>query len=176
MPKENRKRGRREEEKRKRGEHEPGQANRSKRARSEVKPMSGIVHSGAEQSHTLPEQDQTRPGELPFYGLLDEDEQSYFKRVDTVLELNQFDNAGGRDLFIANVYREANGKELKLASSQSCSRFMERLIQLSTPSRLKTLFQKFSGQYCSSPSGLGSLTDALQFSQPRSTSLCLSLL
>jgi nucleolar protein 9 len=44
------------------------------------------------------------------------------------------------------VYKEADGKELKIANSQSCSRLMERLILLSTPIQLKGLFKKFSSQ------------------------------
>lgn len=87
-----------------------------------------------------------RPGDMPFYGLLDEDEQEYFKRADSILELNQFADAEERHIFLANVYKETRGKELKLANSQSCSRLMERLILMSTPDQLKALFQKFSGQ------------------------------
>ncbi|MBE7182397.1 MAG: hypothetical protein INR71_14535, partial [Terriglobus roseus] len=86
------------------------------------------------------------PGDAPFVGLLDEEEQEYFKRADDMLELNQFEGPDERSLFLANVYREADGKELKLANSQSCSRLLERLILLSTPDQLKNLFQKFSGQ------------------------------
>lgn len=82
--------------------------------------------------------------ERPFYGLLDEQEQEYFKRTENLLELNQFDDPEERKLFVENVYREAEGKELKLACSQSCSRLMERLIMLSDPDQLKHLFQQFN--------------------------------
>jgi nucleolar protein 9 len=81
-----------------------------------------------------------------FFGTLDEQEQEYFKRADDMLETNSFGDHEERSLFIANVYREADGKELKIAQSQSCSRLMERLIQLSSPAQLKTLFQRFSGK------------------------------
>lgn len=87
-----------------------------------------------------------RPPAIHFYGMLDDEEQEYFKRADSMLELNQFANAEERNLFLASVYKEANGKELKIANSQSCSRLLERLICISTPSQLKTLFQKFTGQ------------------------------
>ena len=86
------------------------------------------------------------PLDKPFFGMLDEEEQEYFKHADEMLELNQFDDAESRKLFLENVWREADGKELKIANSQSCSRLMERLIQLSTPEQLKGLFQKFSGK------------------------------
>jgi nucleolar protein 9 len=87
-----------------------------------------------------------QPGEMPFYGMLDDGEQEYFKKADELLELNDFSDPDDRTTFLANVYKEAEGKELKLANSQSCSRLMERLIQLSTPAQLKALFQKFSTQ------------------------------
>ena len=150
MPKEHRKRGRRAEGKRKREEEEEeNDAATSKRQKSENEEgeVEIIVDHGDE---TGPQDDHTeyfpRPGHLPFYGLLDEDEQEYFKRADSMLELNQFADAEERNLFLANVYKEASGKELKMANSQSCSRLMERLILLSTPAQLKNLFQKFRGQ------------------------------
>ena len=147
MPKENRKRGRREERKRKRTEYEDGDYpaqkqnwNEGGREQLELVPDNGDYLGTQEYDGT------TGTTEAPFYGLLDEDEQAYFKRADTLLELNQFANDEERSLFLAGVYREANGKELKIACSQSCSRFLERLIRVSTPRQLKVLFQKFSEQ------------------------------
>ncbi|TQS32539.1 hypothetical protein Golomagni_07143, partial [Golovinomyces magnicellulatus] len=52
-------------------------------------------------------------------------------------------------MFLESVYKEAEGKELKLASSQSCSRLMERLIQLSTTSQKKHLFEAFGSHFLS---------------------------
>lgn len=85
--------------------------------------------------------------DTPFFGMLDEEEQEYFKHADEMLEMNQFEDSEQRQLFLGNVWREAEGKELKIANSQSCSRLMERLIQLSTPAQLKGLFQRFYGKY-----------------------------
>jgi nucleolar protein 9 len=85
--------------------------------------------------------------ERPFFGLLEDEEQEYFRRADELLELNDFPSAEERSLFLANVYKEAEGKELKIANSQSCSRLMERLILLSTPEQKKKLFGKFSGHF-----------------------------
>ena len=152
MPKAHRKRGRREEKKRKREEEEEedqdqDQAVPSKRQKS--LDAEEEVDNGDAAAQPLEGYSEyaSRPGDLPFYGLLDEDEQEYFKKADSMLELNQFTDADERNLFLANVYKEASGKELKIANSQSCSRLMERLILLSTPGQLKNLFQKFSGQY-----------------------------
>lgn len=147
MPKENRKRGRREEKKRKREEEEyDGLPKRQKSQDAEEEIEIGEDSYGGgigEQGGHVP---YAGPGELQFYGLLDDDEQEYFKRADSMLEVNQFADPEERNLFLANVYKEATGKELKIANSQSCSRLMERLILLSKPSQLKTLFRKFSGQ------------------------------
>ena len=147
MPKEHRKRGRREEQKRKREETEyEGSAKRLKS--QEAEEVEGAIENidengaGYDESYTS----NLGLGNLPYYGILDEEEQEYFKRADSMLELNQFADPEERNLFLANVYKEASGKELKIANSQSCSRLMERLISLSTPSQLKALFQKFSGQ------------------------------
>ncbi|CAK7568234.1 MAG: Nucleolar protein 9 [Sporothrix epigloea] len=85
-------------------------------------------------------------GETEFFGLLTDSEHEYFRRADELLELNDF--AGGdaeRNIFLANVFREARGKELKVASSQSCSRLMERLIQVASIRQKKRLFVAFRG-------------------------------
>ncbi|KAK7521439.1 pyridoxal phosphate-dependent transferase [Phyllosticta citriasiana] len=150
MPKENRKRGRRDERKKRKLDHiapedDAHQTKRYKAQDQDDRPaLSEPVvddHQNAEFSAHPP------PGEVVFYGMLDDEEQDYFKRADEMLELNQFGDAEERALFLANVYREADGKELKIANSQSCSRLMERLIQLSDATQLKNLFKKFSGHF-----------------------------
>ena len=149
MPKEHKKRGKREEKKRKREADQSIIEQSPKRHRSNTGEEDVEIKLDIDPSQYGGEEGfdgRPRPGEMPFYGMLDEEEQEYFKRADTMLELNQFPNPEERELFLANVYTEVNGKELKLANSQSCSRLMERLILSSTPDQLKTLFQKFSGQ------------------------------
>ena len=141
MPKERKKRGRREVEKRKRQEENLEFA--TKRQKSEH--LNDNEEDG-NQASLMNDHDLTVPGEIPFYGLLDEDEQEYFKRAGSILEMNQFPNDEERHLFLDSVYKEAQGKELKIANSHSCSSSLERLIKLSTPDQLKALFQTFSGQ------------------------------
>lgn len=149
MPKENKKRGRREERKKRKHEHRHVE-DESQSKRTRLDDQNDYVALGGEPAENFggEQPDQTRPDEdMVFYGMLDEEEQEYFKRADELLELNQFEDPESRSLFLANVYREADGKELKLANSQSCSRLMERLIQLSDTKQLKNLFQKFSGHF-----------------------------
>ena len=147
MPKEKKKRGRRDEKKRRReDENKDGYLEKKQRTESMEKDYIEILvdddpTNGHYEYHT-----DRRLGELPYYGLLDEEEQAYFKRADTMLELNQFGTEEERELFVNSVFREANGKELKIANSQSCSRFLERLIQVSKPDQLKILFRKFNGK------------------------------
>ena len=144
MPRELKKRGRRGEEKKRKLEEENDELAHQKRQRvDETAEQQDYVPLGQDGAY---QDGEGQFGDKPFYGMLDEDEQEYFKRADEMLETNNFNDPEERTLFLANVYREANGKELKIANSQSCSRLMERLIQLSTPAQLKTLFQKFSGK------------------------------
>ncbi|KAI4165028.1 MAG: hypothetical protein LQ342_001304 [Letrouitia transgressa] len=145
MPKQYRKRGRREEKKRKR-EQEVDSVD-FKRKKSEYGNEAQISSFSEERPNAAVDSCAQKTGETPFYGLLDDQEQEYFKKAESLLEFNQFSDAEERDLFLVNVYREASGKELKVASSQSCSRLMERLIVLSNSSQVKKLFQTFSGQF-----------------------------
>lgn len=138
MPKEHRKRGRRDDQKKRKRDADDDAA--SKRHKPDDVDLEQPQHGPDELS---------RPGEVQFYGMLDDDEQEYFKKADEMLELNQFDTPQDRAMFLKSVYAEADGKELKIANSQSCSRLLERLILLSTPDQLKNLFQKFNGQYVS---------------------------
>ncbi|PNP44550.1 hypothetical protein TGAMA5MH_03680 [Trichoderma gamsii] len=92
---------------------------------------------------------QGGPGEREFFGMLADDEQEYFRRADEMLELNQFPTPEERDTFLQSVFREAKGKECKIASSQSCSRLMERLIQLADTAQKKQLFEAFGGHFLS---------------------------
>ncbi|KAF1810627.1 ARM repeat-containing protein [Eremomyces bilateralis CBS 781.70] len=86
-------------------------------------------------------------GAMPFYGLLDESEQAYFKSADEQLEANTFADPEERAVFLTNVFREAKGKEIKIASSQGVSRLLERMILLSSSDQLKALFRAFSGNF-----------------------------
>jgi nucleolar protein 9 len=164
MPKENRKRGRRAEEKKRKldvSHHDDGDSvpkrtkHRGDDSHQNLDISADYVPLHAHDAHRDEEMGEDQqyeagsgnPADNPFYGLLDEEEQEYFHKAGDLLELNEFPSPDERDSFLASIYREADGKELKIANSQSCSRLLERLIQLSTPQQLKTLFQKFKGKY-----------------------------
>ncbi|RFU36225.1 hypothetical protein B7463_g143, partial [Scytalidium lignicola] len=161
MPKENKKRGRREQKKLKRSRDEDeDEVNVRKRQKSQepqqeldliaVDNVEGLEGAPAEIPYDGTdnwEGGEEGASQRPFYGNLEDEEQEYFRHSDELLELNDFPSDEERSLFLANVYREAEGKELKLACSQSCSRLMERLILLSNPDQKKKLFGKFSGNF-----------------------------
>ena len=86
------------------------------------------------------EQDETQ-----FYGLLEPQEQEYYANVNNKIVANDFDSPEDRATFIKAVHRETEDKEIKVASSQSCSRYLEKIIMLSTPEQLRRLFSKFLG-------------------------------
>jgi len=144
MPKDNKKRGRRSHEKKRKLDDPDVEEPQSKRQR----------HHDADFLPLAEDEDweQTLLPEMPFYGMLDESEQNYFRQADERLELNDFTDPEDRSLFLANVFQEAEGKELKMACSQSSSRLLERLIQLSTTAQLRQLFSKFDGQSVFIPS------------------------
>ncbi|KAF7547614.1 hypothetical protein G7Z17_g7602 [Cylindrodendrum hubeiense] len=145
MPKPRTKRGAgREERKRKRREEpEPKDSNDNESKRQRTTDEGQEFEDEATGIH------QNGFGEKEFFGMLAEEEQEYFRRADELLELNQFPTTEERDVFLLNVYKEAEGKELKLASSQSCSRLMERLIQLANTAQKKHLFESFAGHFLS---------------------------
>ncbi|KAI1483673.1 ARM repeat-containing protein [Daldinia eschscholtzii] len=82
-----------------------------------------------------------------FFGMLSDQEQEYFRSVDEQLDIDDFPSQEERQLYLASVFAEAQGKELKLACSQSCSRLMERLILMSNTRQKKKLFTQFSGHF-----------------------------
>ena len=85
--------------------------------------------------------------EREFFGMLSDEEQDYFRSVDEQLDIDDFPSQEERDLYLAGVFTEAQGKELKLACSQSCSRLMERLILMSNTRQKKKLFEQFAGHF-----------------------------
>lgn len=92
---------------------------------------------------------QAAEPEREFFGMLTDEEQEYFRSADEKLETNDFESDEDRGYFLQSVYTEAVGKELKLASSQSCSRLMERLILLSNTRQKKRLFEAFADHFVS---------------------------
>ncbi|KAF2747500.1 PLP-dependent transferase [Sporormia fimetaria CBS 119925] len=147
MPKEHQKRGRRGADKKRKRDHEEPEPDSKRHKQHDDEAQEDTAAYHGEEYHDGAIEGVPIPEPMPFYGMLDEEEQEYFKKADELLELNQFDSPEDRALFLESVYREAEGKELKIANSQSCSRLMERLILLSTPTQLKTLFRSFSGHF-----------------------------
>ncbi|KAI1339872.1 ARM repeat-containing protein [Xylariaceae sp. FL0016] len=85
------------------------------------------------------------PIDREFFGMLSDQEQEYFRSVDEQLDIDDFQSQEDRQIYLASVFAEAKGKELKLACSQSCSRLMERLILMSNTRQKKLLFEQFAG-------------------------------
>ncbi|KAL9622780.1 MAG: hypothetical protein Q9160_002899 [Pyrenula sp. 1 TL-2023] len=159
MPQEKKKRGRREQQKQKRkhSEASPADAISKKQhldnkgasdrnakpgiqdAEDTYDPSADFVGLGLDRT--------SWPKESSFFGLLDEEEQAYYANANSKLELDDFESPEDRALFVDAVYRESDGKELKIACSQSCSRYLERLILISKSVQLKSLWSKFRGHF-----------------------------
>ncbi|RPB18952.1 ARM repeat-containing protein [Terfezia boudieri ATCC MYA-4762] len=140
MPKEKKKRGRRAEEARRKQEGEV------KHADIDI-PMEFYDAPGQGTGDIGYTQDAEVVDGPPFFGLLDEQEQECFRVQDELLKANAFETEDDRTAFVNNFFREADGKELKLANSQGCSRLLEKMMSLATPKQLKGLFQKCNGNF-----------------------------
>ena len=167
MPRENQKRGRRAEQKAqkedtKRQHDEPSEAPSAKRMKpstdadadtnTDANQTSDLYHENADYIPFETEDQQedagnVNSGDAVFFGLLDADESEYFSRANELLEANQFADAEEKNIFIESVYQEADGKELKIACSQGCSRLMEKLISMSDIRQLRRVFSKFIGHF-----------------------------
>jgi nucleolar protein 9 len=162
MPREQQKRGRRAEKKAEKDESkrkfeeapDAPVAKRLKPSADEADETNNAAGFEENEDYISLDQGEKPEGEVPddsgdmvFYGLLDEEESEYFSRANEMLELNQFQDAEERSLFVDSVYSEASGKELKIACSQGCSRLMEKLISMSNPQQLRRIFSKFIGHF-----------------------------
>lgn len=93
-------------------------------------------------------EDDTNAGEFvrdnrsSFFGLLDRQELEYFKNAESILATNSLNN-DEQDVFIENLFAEANGKELKLATNQICSKLLERMINLANTDQLMQIVRAF---------------------------------
>lgn len=87
--------------------------------------------------------------EREFFGMLTDEEQEFFRTADEQIEKGDFESDQERQYMLDALFTQAEGKELKLASSQSCSRLMERLILLSNTRQKKKLFEAFAGHFVS---------------------------
>ncbi|KAI0205941.1 pumilio-family RNA binding repeat domain-containing protein [Astrocystis sublimbata] len=116
-------------------------------AGDEAPQFDNIVDDGYEQPDASGAAALPPPPEREFFGMLSDPEQEYFRSVDEQLDIDNFPSQEERQLFLASVFAEAQGKELKLACSQSCSRLMERLILMSNTRQKKKLFQQFAGHF-----------------------------
>lgn len=82
-----------------------------------------------------------------FFGILDREELEYFKQTESTLSIDAFESTEAKQHFVTSVIEEAKGKELKLVTSQICSKLMERLILDCNDEQLKSIFQAFNGVF-----------------------------
>jgi nucleolar protein 9 len=151
MPRENKQRGRRGDKKRKLEENSKDVSSKRRRSTPEDgrdgHDEGGIIVHGDAGGDFIGFGVRPEVTEAPFLGLLAQEDQDYYANVNNKLTLNDFETREDRSEFIDAVYRESNGKELRIASSQSSSRYLEIVIMLSNPQQLKGLFQKFLGNF-----------------------------
>lgn len=135
MPKEVRKRGRRAEEERKkeRIEAETAEAEAAAQAQQEYEERQAAKAEAA--------------AAMAFYGLVSDQESEYFKSAESTLAADAFGSPEERLGFVASVFEEARGKELKLMTNQICSKLVERLILLASDAQLSQFLRVFEGHF-----------------------------
>lgn len=102
-------------------------------------------NDNSNQDNFNPEPETT--SDLPFFGLVDSNELTYFHQAEQTLSLDTFGSPEEKAMFISSVFQEAKGKELKLVTNQICSKLMERLILHSTLKQIYQLFNAFNGRF-----------------------------
>ena len=97
MPKENKRRGRRDEKKneRKRKRREEAETENIMKKQKFEDEADFITLAGRQIEDDGNQENIGGMQEMPFYGLLNESEQEYFRRADEMLELNQFNSPEG---------------------------------------------------------------------------------
>ncbi|QLL33479.1 hypothetical protein HG536_0E03900 [Torulaspora globosa] len=80
-----------------------------------------------------------------FFGILDRDELEYFKQTEATLAMDAFESPEEKSHFVTRVFEEFQGKELKLVTSQICSKLVERVILNCNDDQLKAIFKACNG-------------------------------
>lgn len=145
MPRELKKRGRRVVPRNKEANGHDGPP--TKKRRTEEPQLSFTVNGDAGDDFITfgegHDNDEQNDQQAIFYGLLSEEEQEYYANVNNKISANDFKDDEDKANFIEAVHRESAGKEIKVASSQSSSRYLETIMRLSTANQLRSLFLAF---------------------------------
>ncbi|KAJ2904581.1 putative pumilio-family RNA binding repeat domain-containing protein [Zalerion maritima] len=156
MPKKRSKRNEiREERKRKRQEREDEQETTQAPQSNKPDKKRRIDSISGEVPTTYPEDEDVflagaAQPEAEYFGQLDDSETSTFHHIDSTLrDHDSLATSADVEGHVEMAFSYADGKELKLACSQSFSRFLERLIWLSNTEQKKSLLKKFAGHYMS---------------------------
>lgn len=80
-----------------------------------------------------------------FFGILEREELEYFKQTEATLAMDAFESSEEKQRFVTNIIEEFQGKELKLVTSQICSKLMERIVLFCDDLQLKAIFKSFNG-------------------------------
>ena len=79
---------------------------------------------------------------------LDEQTFGYFKRVEDVINEDDFDDEESRKLFVENVFTQVENNELKLFCDLIVSRTMEKLIVYFNDVQIRRVMQNIKDHFC----------------------------
>ncbi|KAA8912505.1 hypothetical protein TRICI_003469 [Trichomonascus ciferrii] len=111
----------------------------------EMKDAASAPEEESEEEAT--ENGKSNNNEGIFFGLVDRQELEYFKQAESTMAVDGFASPEERTGFINGVFEEIKGKELKLVTSQICSKLIERLILTADEEQLRSIFSSFIGHF-----------------------------
>lgn len=79
---------------------------------------------------------------------LDEQTSSYFKRVEDMINEDDFDDDESRKLFMENVFTQVENNEVKLSCDMIVSRTMEKLIVYLNDIQIRRVIQNIEDHFC----------------------------
>ncbi|PFX35048.1 nucleolar protein 9-like [Stylophora pistillata] len=79
---------------------------------------------------------------------LDEQTSSYFKRVEDMINEDDFDDDESRKLFVENVFTQVENNEVKLSCDMMVSRTMEKLIVYFNDIQIRCVIQNIEDHFC----------------------------
>lgn len=112
----------------------------------EMKDAESASEKGEEEEEGT-ENGKANNNEGIFFGLVDRQELEYFKQAESTMAVDGFGSPEERTGFINGVFEEIRGKELKLVTSQICSKLIERLILTADDDQLRSIFSSFIGHF-----------------------------
>lgn len=107
-----------------------------------------VLILGACNSKSIRMKDKKAKKQVKVTSALDEQTFGYFKRVEDVINEDDFDDEESRKLFVENVFTQVENNEPKLFCDMIVSRTMEKLIVYFSHAQIRQIMQNIEDHFC----------------------------